>query len=134
MAIYFYRTNEVPYGVFSNFSAHPFTLDGQLWPTSEHYFQAQKFVGFSEHQDEIRLAATPMEAAEKGRERHRPPRADRASAGNRRGLPDGVAAPWNEASTVAFRRKARAGLQNYSLFAKPRPEGTRMARNEPGGG
>ena len=76
MAIYFYRINEVPYGVFSNFSAHPFTRGGQLWPTSEHYFQAQKFVGFSEHQDEIRLAATPMKAAEKGRERHRPLRKD----------------------------------------------------------
>ena len=76
MTIYFYRINEVPYGVFSNFSAHPFTLEGQLWPTSEHYFQAQKFIGHPEHQDEIRLAATPMEAAEKGRERHRPLRPD----------------------------------------------------------
>lgn len=76
MAITFYRVNEVPYGVFSNFSSHAFTLDGHLWPTSEHYFQAQKFVGHPAHQDEIRLAATPMEAAEKGRERHRPLRPD----------------------------------------------------------
>lgn len=76
MAIYFYRVNEVPFGVFSNFSAHPFVLDGKLWPTSEHYFQAQKFVGHPEHQEEIRTASTPMEAAEKGRERHRPLRSD----------------------------------------------------------
>ena len=76
MSIYFYRINEVPYGVFSNFSPHAFSLDGLTWPTSEHYFQAQKFIGHPEHQEQIRLAATPMEAAEKGRERHRPLRRD----------------------------------------------------------
>lgn len=76
MAIYFYRVSEVPFGVFSNFSAHPFVLDDKLWPTSEHYFQAQKFVRHPEHQEEIRLASTPMESAEKGRDRHRPLRPD----------------------------------------------------------
>ena len=80
MAIYFYRVSEVPYGAFSNFSAHPFVLDGGLWPTSEHYFQAQKFAGHPGQQEEIRLATTPMEAAEKGRERHRPLRPDWAVA------------------------------------------------------
>jgi ribA/ribD-fused uncharacterized protein len=43
MPVYFYRVNE-PYGEFSNFSKHPFEADGKNWPTSEHYFQAQKFV------------------------------------------------------------------------------------------
>ena len=43
MAIEFYSTKDA-YGAFSNFSAHPFDLDGKRWPTSEHYFQAQKFV------------------------------------------------------------------------------------------
>lgn len=38
--------------VFSNFSAHGFELDGKWWPTSEHYFQAQKFVG-TPHMEEI---------------------------------------------------------------------------------
>jgi ribA/ribD-fused uncharacterized protein len=42
--ILFYRVNE-PYGFFSNFSKHPITLNGKEWPTTEHYFQAQKFVG-----------------------------------------------------------------------------------------
>ncbi|WP_309687271.1 NADAR family protein [Armatimonas sp.] len=97
MAIYFYRINEVPYGVFSNFSAHPFTLDGLLWPTSEHYFQAQKFVGFPEHQEAIRLAATPMEAAEKGRERHRPLRPD-----------------WNAVRDEAMRRALAAKFAAHS--------------------
>ncbi len=75
MPIYFYSTREIPYGCFSNFSAHGFELDGKYWKTSEHYFQAQKFAG-TEHEEEIRLAKTPKDAANKGRERHRPLRAD----------------------------------------------------------
>lgn len=74
MAIYFYSTREA-YGCFSNFSAHGIELKGQWWRTTEHYFQAQKFAGTT-HEDEIRSAATPKQAAEMGRERHRPLRAD----------------------------------------------------------
>jgi len=33
------------HGYFSNFAAYPITLGGKTWPTVEHYFQAQKFVG-----------------------------------------------------------------------------------------
>ncbi len=45
MPILFYSVRESPYGCFSNFSPHPFEFDGKRWPTSEHYFQAQKFAG-----------------------------------------------------------------------------------------
>ena len=68
--IQFYRINE-PYGGFSNFSPHPFELKGVIWPTSEHYFQAQKFAG-TEHEEIIRLEKSPMIAARKGRDRSRP--------------------------------------------------------------
>lgn len=44
MTIYFYVERAKPYGCFSNFSAHGFMLDDLYWSTSEHYFQAQKFV------------------------------------------------------------------------------------------
>ena len=74
MAIEFYGTRDT-YGCFSNFSKHGVELDGQWWPTTEHYFQAQKFVG-TEHVELIRCAATPKRAAEMGRERSRPLRAD----------------------------------------------------------
>jgi predicted NAD-dependent protein-ADP-ribosyltransferase YbiA (DUF1768 family) len=40
-SIKFYRLND-DYGEFSNFAPFPIQLDGQRWPTSEHYFQAQK--------------------------------------------------------------------------------------------
>ncbi len=72
--IRFYRLNE-PYGEFSNFSPHPIDLNGRVWPTSEHYFQAQKFAG-TEHEEAIRLAKSPMSAARMGRSRQRPLRGD----------------------------------------------------------
>ncbi|GBE94389.1 NADAR family protein [Nostoc cycadae] len=74
MTIYFYSTRE-QYGCFSNFSDHGFVLDDLYWYTSEHYFQAQKFVG-TFHLEQIRLVKTPKEAAKMGRERSRPLRQD----------------------------------------------------------
>lgn len=70
----FYRVNE-PWGEFSNFAAFPIEVDGKVWPTSEHFFQAQKFPGAPD-QEEIRSTASPMKAARMGRERSRPFRAD----------------------------------------------------------
>lgn len=74
MPIYFYSTTG-PYGCFSNFSRHGFFLDGKKWPTSEHYFQAQKFAG-TDYAEKIRLASTPRQAAELGRSRAVPIRPD----------------------------------------------------------
>jgi N-glycosidase YbiA len=71
----FYSHLEVPYGAFSNFSHHGFTLDDLYWPTSEHYFQAQKFVG-TEFAEQVRLAPGPMAAARLGRKRSFPLRPD----------------------------------------------------------
>lgn len=75
MAIHFYSTREKPYGCFSNFSRHGIDLDGAWWPTTEHYFQAQKFAG-TPHVEEIRNASTPKLAATMGRDRSRPLRSD----------------------------------------------------------
>jgi N-glycosidase YbiA len=74
MTIFFYSTKG-PYGCLSNFSRHGFELDGVYWPTSEHYFQAQKFAG-TPYLEEVRLAKTPKEAARLGRCRDWPLRAD----------------------------------------------------------
>lgn len=72
--INFYKTRD-PFGFFSNFSRHPVKLKDKVWPTSEHYFQAQKFVE-TYHEEEVRLAASPRDAADMGRDRNRPLRAD----------------------------------------------------------
>lgn len=74
MKIYFYKTGE-DYGCFANFSRHGITLDGEFWPTTEHYFQAQKFAG-TPHEQIVHDAATPGDAARLGRDRARPLRAD----------------------------------------------------------
>lgn len=74
MAIYFYRVND-EYGCFSNFSKHGFELDGKYWMTSEHYFQAKKFIG-NKYEEEVRMSSTPMEAANMGRDRSKPLRKD----------------------------------------------------------
>ena len=74
MAIYFYRVSD-KYGCFSNFSHYDFELDGKIWATSEHYFQAQKFCG-TEYEERIRLHKNPMEAARMGRNRNLPLRED----------------------------------------------------------
>lgn len=68
--INFYHLREA-YGAFSNFSAHPVFLKETIWPTAEHYFQAQKFAG-TEHEERIRLASSPMIAARMGRDRAKP--------------------------------------------------------------
>ena len=72
--IHFYREKDA-YGCFSNFAAYPITLHGKIWPTTEHYFQAQKFAG-TEHEELIRQAPSPSEAARMGRQRSRPLRKD----------------------------------------------------------
>lgn len=74
MAIKFYRLKE-PYGCFSNFSRHPIKLEGILWPTTEHYFQAQKYVGTDRYL-QIARAPTPRLAADLGRDRVQPLRSD----------------------------------------------------------
>tara|TARA_R110002167_G_scaffold151594_2_gene345552 strand:- start:77 stop:535 length:459 start_codon:yes stop_codon:yes gene_type:complete len=72
--IHFYSVSD-KYGEFSNFAAFSIKLKGKRWPTSEHYFQAQKFKDVG-HQEEIRKAKTPMIAARLGRDRKKKLRRD----------------------------------------------------------
>ena len=65
--IHFYAVS-AEYGCFSNFAKAPIRLKGKLWPTTEHYFQAQKFAG-TPREEEIRQAKSPMIAARMGRSR-----------------------------------------------------------------
>lgn len=67
MTIYFYTTNQA-YSEFSNFAPYGIELDGYWWRTTEHYFQAQKFLDKA-YQDKIRQAPDPKTAANLGRSR-----------------------------------------------------------------
>lgn len=61
LPILFYSP-KAPYYEFSNFYESKFTLDGEQWSTSEHYFQASKFDHNKEYVDIIRRANTPYKA------------------------------------------------------------------------
>jgi N-glycosidase YbiA len=65
--IQFYGTDG-EYGCLSNFAHYPIKLGGRIWPTNEHYFQAQKFPD-TEHEEEIRKASNPAKAKKMGRSR-----------------------------------------------------------------
>src|SRR5215218_28349 len=78
--IKFYSTGD-EYGEFSNFAHFPIRLKGRTWPTTEHYFQAQKFAGTDDaHAEAIRKAGSPMLAARMGRDRKKKLRRDWESA------------------------------------------------------
>ena len=58
--IRFYHSDQ-PYGDLSNFSTHAIFLKGRIWPSTEHYYQAQKFSG-TEREEQIRRCSTPTQA------------------------------------------------------------------------
>lgn len=65
------------YGEFSNFAKFPIKIDGKVYPTSEHYFQSQKFIGTDDdYAERIRNAKTAKIAASMGRDRSRDLRKD----------------------------------------------------------
>lgn len=74
MAIYFYRANE-KYGCFSNFSKHSFVYNQIFYKTSEHFFQAHKFLSKQDFEDVLN-SKSAFEAATIGRDRSRSLRDD----------------------------------------------------------
>ena len=71
-SIVFRKTNEEPYGAFSNMKGgFPLTLNGKIWLTSEALYQACRFPNHPDIQEEIRLQKSPMAAKMKSKP-HRP--------------------------------------------------------------
>jgi GTP cyclohydrolase II len=64
--IQFYHSDQ-KWGEFANFSRHAIYLDGKIWATVEHFYQAQKFHN-TEFEEIIRLAETPTLAKQKAHE------------------------------------------------------------------
>lgn len=61
------------YGILSNFSPTPLTINGLHYPTVEHYFQSMKFVDTDpEHAENVRLAETPLISKKLGKSRDHP--------------------------------------------------------------
>ncbi len=66
-----FLSNNPEYAWLSNFWPAPIALDGQTWPTVEHYYQAAKHVDTALY-DAIRQAPTPGRAKRLGRTRRAP--------------------------------------------------------------
>ncbi len=96
--ITFYRTNE-PYGCFSNFAPYPVEIDGLIWPTTEHYYQAQKFADPA-YRERIRLDKRPMSAKRLGNDRAAPIRSD-----------------WDDVRVEVMRTAVRAKLAQHPEVA-----------------
>jgi len=93
-AIRFYLPRDA-HGEFSNFAPYPIEIDSKIWPTSEHYFQSQKFAG-TVYEEQVRLAGSPMKAVSIGRDRNLPLRAD-----------------WNEVRVEVMRTAIKAKFSQY---------------------
>lgn len=66
MAIRFYSRGERQWRFLSNFYTAPFSYNGEIWPTSEHFYQAMKFSdAVREH---IRCLPQPGQAKQWARE------------------------------------------------------------------
>lgn len=65
-AVRFYHSDQ-PWGELSNFSGHAVFLRGKVWPTVEHFYQAQKFAGV-EHEESIRCCRSPALAKQRAAE------------------------------------------------------------------
>lgn len=62
------------YSCFSNFSIHPVVLEGRIWRTAEHYYQAQKHTDHEYISESIRNVHAPAEAKKMAHRRN--PRPD----------------------------------------------------------
>lgn len=60
------------FGFLSNFHPSPAVVDGESWPTAEHYYQAQKSAD-PEYRRAVREAATPGRAKRLGAHPNGPP-------------------------------------------------------------
>lgn len=88
------------YGEFSNFALFPLVINGIVWPTSEHYYQAHKYIE-PELRERVRAASTPHAAAQIGRDPNIPKRED-----------------WNEVKDPVMEVAVRAKFNQYPILQK----------------
>ena len=65
-----YLRRSDPEELLGSFSSHPFKLEGQEWPTVEHYFQAMKFIETEpDYAKKIALSKDAKQASKLGRKK-----------------------------------------------------------------
>ncbi len=120
--ILFYKRDREYFGFLSNFHPSPIVVDGDIWPTTEHYYQAQKS-RHSQYRDQVRAALTPGQAKRLG--------ADPALPKNRSGQSwfrstgASIRADWQEVKLEVMRIAVRAKFhQNPELAQRMLETGT----------
>lgn len=72
-----FGTTRGEFGAFTNFAQMPVEIDGRRWPSTEHYYQAQKVIKDDPAMaDQISCQPTPKDAAHLGRSEGRKERLD----------------------------------------------------------
>jgi len=84
-------------GWLSNFAPYPIVVDRIQWPTSEHFYQANKFTNDPEWMEAIRGSRGPYEAWRMGRSSDHPQRSD-----------------WNEVKESVMITAVRSKFEQHS--------------------
>ncbi len=111
--ILFYERDREAFGFLSNFHLAPVVIDSEIWPTVEHYYQAQKSID-PVYRQAIREAASPGRAKRLGASPTAPRRVSRQSWFRRNNK--AWRADWQEVRLEVMRRAVRAKFaQNRDL-------------------
>lgn len=76
MVIRFHGASHEHYGWLSNFSPWEIVVNGQCWPSVEHFYQAMKFPHDPERQQRIRRARSALKAKQLAWKQTAQPRSD----------------------------------------------------------
>jgi len=113
--VLFYKRDRAAFGFCSNFHPAPIVLDGENWPTTEHYYQFQKSFD-RRYRQAIRSATTPGQAKRLAA----PPDAT-GHTGSDSWFRKNGAMPrpdWNEAKLEIMRRAIRAKFTQNAELAR----------------
>jgi ribA/ribD-fused uncharacterized protein len=120
--ILFFKRDRARFGFLSNFAPAPILLDGETWPTVEHYYQAQKSLDPA-YRAAIRQTQTPGEA-----KRRAAPRTAQGRAGASSWFVQNNADPrpdWQEVKLEIMRKGVQAKFaQNPELARRLLATGT----------
>ncbi|HVI41285.1 MAG TPA: NADAR family protein [Anaerovoracaceae bacterium] len=97
--IKFYSSRD-EHGYMSNFARYPVKMDDEVYKTSEHYYQSQKYKGTA-WESKVCKADGPMKAAEIGRDKDGPLRKD-----------------WESVKDDVMREVVEAKFRQYPELAK----------------
>jgi ribA/ribD-fused uncharacterized protein len=111
--LYFERDRGL-FGFLSHFHPSPILLDGEAWPTVEHYYQAQKCPDPA-YRQAIREATTPGRAKRLAAPPDAPRRVSAQSWFRKSGVP--LRPDWHEAKLSIMRRADRAKFSQHPNLA-----------------